>query len=124
MKIFLTCMLFVSQFAMSQQTQKVESYKYGCNGMELIANSKKGTVIVSTFNSKTQIRQEIAQKIYALFLQNKIKSNTSVTVKGDNANVIGKCVIRKKDTLTTVNFYYEKVCWYSGLTEIYRKNFI
>ena len=123
MKNLLTCMLLASQLAFCQQAIKVETYRYGCNGMEYIANSKKGTIIVSTFNSKSQIRQEIARKIYALYVADKLKSNTSLTVKGDNADVIGKCVIRKKDMLTTVNFYYEKICWYSGLVEIYKKNF-
>lgn len=115
-------MLLASQFVMSQQTQKTQTYKNGCNGMEYIASSKQGMIIISTFNSKTQIRQEIAQKIYKLFIENKIRSNTSITIIGNNANVIGKCIIRKKDTLTTVNFYYEKVCWNSGLIEIYSKN--
>ena len=122
MKNLLTCMLLASQFAFCQQP-KVETYRYGCNGMEYIASSNKGTIIVSTFNSKSQIRQEIARKLYALYVADKLKSNMPLTVKGDKADVVGRCVIRKKDTLTTVNFYYEKVCWYSGLVEIYKKNF-
>ena len=122
MKQLFLCLVLAAQFANSQQVRKTESYQYGYNGMELIAKSHKGTVIISTFNSKTQIRAEIARKIYAMFLDHRIKSNTSVIIKGDDANVIGKCVIMKRDTLTTVNFYYEKVCWYSGLTEIYRKS--
>jgi len=121
MRKSLFCLLLIAQMVMAQQA-KTQNYKYGYNGMELIAQSKKGTVVVSTFNSKTQIRAEIAQKVYDLYLNNKIKSNTSITIEGADANVIGKCVIKKKDTLTTVNFYYEKVCWNSGLTEIYKKN--
>ena len=123
MKKILFCLILICQLATAQKATKTENYKYGCNGIEYIAKSKKGTVIVSTFNSKSQIRTEIARKIYAMYLDNKIRSNTWITIEGDNADVLGKCVVRKKDTLTTVNFYYEKVCWNTGLTEIYNKNF-
>ena len=121
-KKVLFCLLLATQFAVAQQSSKPQTYKFGCNGMEYIATSQKGMVIVSTFNAKSQIRQDIARKIYAMFVENKIKSNTSVTIVGSDAHVLGKCVIRKKDTLTTVNFYYEKVYWNTGLTEVYKKN--
>ena len=123
MKKLLLCLL-ISASIYAQEGPKTTNYRYGYNGMELIASCKKGTVIVSTFNSKQKIKEEIAQKIYSLFLENKIKHNTSVTVKGIDADVIGKCIIRKKGTLTSINFYYEKINWCSGLTEVYRKNII
>jgi hypothetical protein len=67
------------------------------------------------------IRRDIANKIYDLFLNNKLETNKQVTVSGTDANVTGKCFIRKKNNLTVVDFYYETVDWNSGLREIYKK---
>lgn len=120
MKKVLFGLLVVSCFAFSSGEPKVETYAYGQNGMELVARSKKGVVIVSTFNSKMTIRQDIARRIYDLYVQNKLQSNHKVTVEGAEADVTGKCVIRKKNSLTAVDFYYEVVEWDSGLKEIYK----
>lgn len=89
--------------------------------MEYVARNKSGTVIISTFNSKITIRQEIATRIYEMYLDRKLENNKTVTVFGSEADVTGKCVIKKKDNLTTVDFYYESVLWCSGHKEIYQK---
>lgn len=120
MKKVLLGLLVVSCFAFSKVDTKVETYNFGQNGMELVARSNKGVIIVSTFNSKMTIRQDIAKKLYNLYLDNKLQNNKKVTVEGLEANVTGKCIIRKKNSLTTVDFYYEVVNWNSGLKEIYR----
>jgi len=113
--------LLMSSMAFSNEEPKVKTYNFGHNGMELVARSKKGTVIVSTYNSKMTIRQDIANKIYDLYLNNKLDNNKKITVNGTEANVTGKCVIRKKKDLTVVDFYYEKVDWNNGLKEIYKR---
>lgn len=120
MKKVLFGLLIVSCFSFSKGEPKVLTYNYGQNGMELVARSKKGVVIISTFNSKMTIRQDIARKVYDLYLANKLQNNQKVTVDGIEADVTGKCVIRKKNTLTAVDFYYEVVEWDSGLKEIYK----
>ena len=112
----LSCIAFSSH-----EDPKVTTYNYGHNGMELVARSKKGTVIISTFNSKMTIRQDIASKVYGLFIANKLENNKTVTVNGNEANVTGKCVIRKKKDLTAVDFYYETVDWNNGHKEIYKR---
>lgn len=89
--------------------------------MEYVARNKNGTIIISTFNSKITIRQEIATRIYEMYLDRKLENNKTVTVFGSEADVTGKCVIKKKDNLTTVDFYYESVLWCSGHKEIYQK---
>ena len=122
MKRVLFGLLVVTCFAFSKGDSKIETYNYGQNGMELVARSKKGVIIVSTFNSKMTIRQDIAKKLYDLYLENKLQSNKKITVNGTEADVTGKCVIRKKNSLTAVDFYYEVVDWNSGLKEIYRNN--
>ena len=120
MKKVLFGLLIVSCFAFSKGEPRVETYNYGQNGMELVARSNKGVIIVSTYNSKMTIRQEIARKIYDLYLENKLQSNKKITVEGTEADVTGKCIIRKKNSLTAVDFYYEVVEWDSGLKEIYK----
>ena len=120
MKKVLLGLLVVTCFAFSKSDKTVETYNYGQNGMELVARSTKGVIIVSTFNSKMTIRQDIAKKLYNLYLDNKLQNNKKITVEGLEANVTGKCLIRKKNSLTTVDFYYEVVDWNSGLKEVYK----
>ena len=100
----------------------METYGFGHDGMELVALTKKETVIISTFNSKMNIRQDIASKVYAMYLDNKIVNNKKLTINGNDATVTGKCIIRKKNNLTVVDFYYETILWCSGVMEIYKKN--
>ena len=112
-------LLIASCFAFSKGEPRVETYNFGQNGMELIARSKKGVIIVSTFNSKMSIRKDIARKLYDLYLANKLQNNKKIIVIGRQADVTGKCVIRKKSSLTAIDFYYEVVEWNSGLKEVY-----
>ncbi|MBP6557103.1 MAG: hypothetical protein KA213_01985 [Flavobacterium sp.] len=123
MKKIIFSLLVMTCFAFSDNEEpKVTTYSYGHNGMEYVARNKNGTVIISTFNSKITIRQEIAYKIYDLYLDKKLENGTKITVYGNEADVTGKCVIRKKDNLTAVDFYYESVSWCSGHKEIFKKN--
>ena len=122
MRYSLLILLFTAQFSFSQQEVKVSTYKYGYNGMELIVKSKSETVIVSTYNSKKAIKDEIAQKVYDHFKNNSIKTGDTISIAGNDALVTGKCFITKKGKLTSLNFYYETVEWKSGLTEVYKKS--
>jgi hypothetical protein len=122
MKKLILSLAILSCFAFSNEEPKVKTYSYGHNGMEYVARNKNGTVIISTFNSKMAIRQDIATKIYEMYLERKLENNKKITVCGSDADVTGNCIIRKKDNLTTVDFHYETVQWCSGLKEIYKKN--
>ena len=123
-------LLFIaSQFASAQincsSNNNVTTYKHGYNGMEYIVTSKKETIIVSTYNSKLGIKDEIAEKIYNYYNQNKDNSyqdGDTITIHGNEAKVTGKFIVTKKGKLTAVEFYYEKIEWNSGLTELYKKN--
>jgi len=117
MKKLLLLVIFTTHLSFAQD--KVSTYKFGQNGMELIARSPSGTVIISTFNAKMTIRQDIARKIYDLYKDHKISGNTRLTVYGKEAKVMGKCYIKTKNNLTSVEFYYEKVNWNNGLVEVY-----
>ena len=121
MKKLILSILLLTQVAFAQEKKKIETYSFGQNGMELIAKSSKDVVIISTFNAKMNIREEIARKVYSLYAENKLETNKKYTISGNEASVTGKCVIRKKNNLIAIDFYYEKIEWYSGLIEIYKK---
>jgi hypothetical protein len=122
MKKIIFSLLILTCLAFSNEEPKVVTYSYGHNGMEYVARGKNGTVIISTFNSKITIRQDIATKLYKMYVNNELENKNRVTICGSDADVTGKCIIKKKDSLTTVDFYYETVEWYSGLKEIFKKN--
>ncbi|TDP61711.1 hypothetical protein [Flavobacterium dankookense] len=121
MKKLILSILLLTQIAFAQEKKKIETYSFGQNGMELIAKSSKDVVIISTFNAKMTIREEIARKVYSLYAENKLETNKKYTISGNEASVTGNCVIRKKNNLIAIDFYYEKIEWYSGLIEIYKK---
>ena len=121
MRNLILLILLASQFTFAQKKPKVEYYSNGHNGMEFVAKNEDKTIIISTFNAKMNIRQEIARKLFDLYMDNKLNSESVITVNGTVACVTGKCVIRKKDNLTLVDFYYESVEWDSGLKEVFKK---
>lgn len=103
-----------------------KTYRYGYNGMELIANTPKETIIISTFNSKLNLKEDIAQRIFQYYWDNLRKTANeplTITIEGQQAKVTGKCIITKRGKLTTVEFHYEKVEWPDGITELYRNTF-
>jgi hypothetical protein len=113
--------LFASQIVFCQENHPTTTYKNGHNGMELIVAFKKHTVVVSTFNSKPNLKEDIAQKVYDLFKENKFKTGESICVDGAEAKVTGKCFITKKGDLISVNFYYDKIEWNNGTIEIHEE---
>jgi hypothetical protein len=115
-RILIMIVVLISQLSIAQ-TPKREFYKNGQNGIELISQSKSGTVVISTYNAKMTIKDEIAQNFYQKYLKNEVKSDSIMVIIGKTAKVTGKCKIVKKAKLTSVNFYYEKVEWASGLIE-------
>ena len=128
-KVFLSMLLMVNFLVLAQENKTTKplttTYKYGHNGMELIVTSKKETIIVSTFNSKLAIKDEIAEKVYNFYRDNKdinFQNGDTLIINGNDAKVTGKCIVRKNGKLIAVEFYYEKVEWNSGLTELYKKN--
>lgn len=103
----------------AQQKNEIKTYNYGHNSIEIISKQKDSTIIVSTYNAKMDIRKEIAQEILNLYLDKKLKNNKSQIIIGKEASITGDCIITQKGTLTSIEFYYEKVDWNNGLTEYY-----
>ena len=73
-KITVLLSILVFQIASAQdsisQNKKITTYKYGHNGMELIVTSTKETIIISTFNSKLELKEDIAKKVYNYYKSN------------------------------------------------------
>lgn len=113
--------LLVVSFAFAQENKKISTYNYGYNGMEYVVMGTNETTIVSTFNSKHQIKDEVAAKVYYEIQDTNFKTGDTIIINADDAKVTGKCYINKRGKLTSINFYYEKVEWKDGLTEIYKK---
>ncbi len=103
MKILLAVLLLVSALSFSQK-DKILTYENGHNGMELIVTSKTETLIFSTFNSKPEIKEDIVQKLYALYLENKLLDNQNIEITGKDASVSGLCKIIKKNKLVASIF--------------------
>lgn len=116
MKILLIATFFISQVIIAQ-TPKREFYKNGQNGIEIISQNKTGTIVISTYNAKMKIKDEIAHNFYQRYLKNEVKTDSMLVIIGKTAKVTGKCKIIKKSKLINVNFYYEKIEWASGLIE-------
>lgn len=104
----------------AQSSKKIEQYNYGKNGIEYIAKSKSGkTIIVSTFNSRPTIKDEVAERVFTYFREKSPKDGEKITILATGATVKGTYHIKVKDKLTSIEFHYETVDWNSGLTEIY-----
>lgn len=103
----------------SQNSESI--YSYGHNGMELVYVKNGETIIINTFDAKISIRENIAEKLLELYNNNALITNTTITVSGNEADVTGKLVIEKKEKLSSINFYFEKVEWKSGLTEVFKQ---
>jgi len=119
MKRLSICIFFFFNLVNSQQKNEIKTYNYGHNSIEIISKQKDSTIIVSTYNAKMDIRKEIAQEILNLYLDKKLKNNKSQIIIGKEASITGDCIITQKGTLTSIEFYYEKVDWNNGLTEYY-----
>ena len=63
--------LFIGQHIFSQP-KKIEYYANGQNGIELISKSKFGLiVIISTYNAKLKLKDEVAKLFYEIYQKNK-----------------------------------------------------
>lgn len=115
-------MLIFGLNSSNAQTKKIEYYQNGQNGIEMISKSKFGlTVIVSTYNAKLSLKDEVAKLFYSYYQKNNNIADSILKLKTKNALVIGKCKISKKDKVTNIDFYYQRVEWLTGLIEEYKK---
>ena len=118
MKKIIFLLLLTSAAGFSQTKNKPVKYKYGQNGIELIINKNSETIVVSTFQAKVKIKDEVAEKVYAYYKENPNKVNGEITIEGLTASILGKYSVKKNGKLTSVDFRYEKVEWKNGLVEV------
>ena len=104
----------------AQNTKRVEHYNYGKNGIDYIAKSNTGkTVVISTYNSRPTIKDEVALNVFNYFREKEPKDGDKITIFANGAVVKGTCNIKVKNNQTSVEFHYETVEWNDGLTEVY-----
>lgn len=118
---FIIVFLFAFQISFAQEASKTSTYKFGHNGIELIYSSKSETVVISTYNSKYTIKEDIAQKVYEKFKNSTLCPGDILTILGKDAKVIGKFEMKQKGKLTSIDFYYHTIEWKTGITETYKK---
>jgi hypothetical protein len=108
MKRILLLVLLVSTFCYSQK--KVEYYKYGYEGIEMLGKVGDTTVIYTQHKAKGTIRIDVANKVVNLYLSKKLKDGTLV-VELPIAIVTGRIKMERKDKLVVINYFYERVEW-------------
>ncbi len=118
MKKIVLILLLTSVLGFSQSKKKPVKYRYGQNGIELIINKNSETIVVSTFQAKVKIKDEVAEKVYAFYKENPARVSGIITIEGLTASISGKYSVKKKGKLTSVDFRYEKISWKNGLVEV------
>ena len=105
----------------AQEENKIVTYNYGKNGLELIVKQDDGTtILISTYNSRPAIKDEIALHVLEYFDEKKPSSGSKIKVEAATAVVDGTIKIVYKDKLTAIDFYYESVNWFKKrITEVY-----
>jgi hypothetical protein len=120
MRKIIYILLLTTYCTFAQSSKKEEQYSYGKNGIEYIAKSKSGkTIIVSTFNSRPTIIDEVATNVFNYFREKAPQDGEKITILANEAVVKGIYNIKVKGNLTSIEFHYETVDWNNGLTEIY-----
>ena len=116
---YLLVIIFVLPIFSFAQSKNVEYYKNGQNGIEIIYKSKTNTIIISTFNAKLAIKQEVAKNLYEFVKKNPNIKDSLIDITSGQAIVKGCCKVTKSNNMTNINFYYERIEWFSGLIEEY-----
>lgn len=101
-------------------SQKITTYNYGQDGMEIVMKSEECTFIYSNFNAIIGIRTEVGIEIMKQYSY-KPSSSKLIEVKMKDYTVSGRLVIIMKDNLISLNFYYTKVKWKNGDIDLYIK---
>lgn len=114
-----TCLL--TNLLIAQDENKIVTYNYGKNGLELIVKQDDGTtILISTYNSRPDIKDEIALNVLEYFEEKKPSSGSKIKIEATTAVVDGTIKIVIKDKLTAIDFYYESVNWFKKrITEVY-----
>jgi hypothetical protein len=107
-------------FSVQAFTQNPVPYKFGYEGIEIIAKTKAdSTIIYSHHGAKPTIRNEVGQSIIQLYTKGLLK-NGPLIVSIYSAIVKGTVSIVRRGKLISIKFTWRTVTWSSGLVEEYR----
>ncbi len=105
--------------------RRIEYYQNGQNGMELIVKKGDTILVVSTYDSKPLLKEAVAQLIYQMFARKEIVNDSVLTFGVPSAIVTGLYKVKVSDKFINLSFYFQKIYWENGLTEIHQgKEFI
>ena len=98
---------------------RTDYYKNGQNGIELIAKLRDIRIVVSLYDSKPALKEIIANELFEFYNKKFIEKDTVLTIITTNASVTGHCKIKNIEKNTDISFYFHKIVWKNGLTEIH-----
>jgi hypothetical protein len=113
-KITLTAFILISAFVTSQN--KNDYYSYGYMGIEKMGQLRDSTVIYSNYYARPLIRMEVCDSVINSY--STLKTGP-LKVKISTCTVTGRLVVTRKHKLVAIDYYYEKVEYLNGITEIY-----
>lgn len=113
-KFTLTAFMLISAFVAAQNQNGY--YSYGYEGIEKIGKLRDSTVIYSNYHARPLIRMEVSDSILKSYRSLK---TGPMKVKISTCTVTGRLVVTRKHKLVTIDYYYEKVEYLNGITEIY-----
>lgn len=106
--------MLISAFVASQNQN--EYYSYGYEGIEKIGKLRDSTVVYSNYHARPLIRMEVSDSILNSYRSLK---TGPLKIKISTCTVTGRLVVTRKHKLVAIDYYYEKVEYLNGVTEIY-----
>ena len=106
--------------ATETKNDKIEYYKNGQNGIELIVKINNKTLLISTYDSKPSLKEEVAKILFNLYKNKIIKNDTLIKLRLEKAYLHGLCKLKTSDSYTNLSFYFEKIEWFDGRVEIHQ----
>jgi len=121
MKKILLLILFLTSTLHAQKSKEIKYYNYGKNGIEFIVKESNGTtIIVSTFNARPSIKNEVALNVLRYFDEKHPNNGEKIKIETKEAVVEGIFNVVYKENLISIEFHYEIVIWFKkGIKEVY-----
>jgi hypothetical protein len=119
MKIIKIIFLFLATFVYSQR--RIEYYNNGYDGIECVSKVRgsDSMVVYSNYRARPLIRREVCDSILKKY---RYLKNGPYIIFIKDAKIFGRLEIVRKDNLVSIKYFYERVIYSNGLTEIYKKS--
>lgn len=113
MKKNLFILLFFVSSLYAQKNEEIKQYNYGKNGIEVIIREPSGkTIIISTFNARPSIKDEVALEVLRYFDEKHPTNGERIKIEIKEASVEGVFKVIYKDNLIAIEFHYETIVWF------------